>query len=114
MFAKDEFDLGDFTDITHGIDTSDARPIKQRMRRTPASFVPDEEAHLKKMLEAGVIQESNSAWASAPVLIRKRDGTVRWCIDYRALNNVTTKDVFPLPLVDDCLDTLLGINGFPS
>ena len=78
------------------------------MRRTPACFVGEEETHLKKMLEAGVIRESTSEWASAPVLIQKRDGTVRWCIDYRALNDVTVKDVFPLPLVDDCLDTLAG------
>lgn len=108
VFAKDEFDLGNFTELEHGIDTGDARPVKQRMRRAPACFAGEEEAHLKKMLEAGVIQESVSEWASAPVLIRKRDGSVRWCIDYRALNNVTVKDVFPLPLVDDCLDTLAG------
>ncbi len=82
------------------------------MRRTPACFVGEEEAHLKKMLEAGVIEESTSEWASSPVLIRKRDGSVRWCIDYRALNKVTVKDVFPLPLVDDCLDTLACNNWF--
>ena len=108
VFAKNEFDLGTFTEIEHGIETERAAPIKQRMRRTPACFVNEEEAHLKKMMEAGVIQESSSEWASSPVLIRKRDGTVRWCIDYRQLNNVTVKDVFPLPLVDDCLDTLAG------
>jgi transposase InsO family protein len=108
VFAKNDFDLGNFTDIEHGIDTSDARPVKERMRRTPAGFSSEEEGHLKKMLEAGVIRESASEWASCPVLIRKRDGSVRWCIDYRALNNVTVKDVFPLPLVDDCLDTLAG------
>ena len=78
------------------------------MRRTPACFVDEEEAHLKKMLDAGVIQESVSEWASSPVLIRKRDGSVQWCIDYRALNNVTVKDIFPLPLVEDCLDKLAG------
>jgi hypothetical protein len=44
-------------------------------------------------------------WASAPVLIWKRCGSVRWCVDYRTLNALTTKDVFPLPLVDECLDT---------
>ena len=60
------------------------------------------------MLDAGVIQESSSDWAAPPVLIRKRDGSVRWCIDYRALNDVTIKDVYPLPLVDECLDTLAG------
>ena len=108
VFAKTEFDLGHFSEIEHSVNTGQSRPIKQRMRRTPACFTGEEEAHLKKILEAGVIQESTSEWASAPVLIRKRDGSVRWCIDYRALNDVSVKDVFPLPLVDDCLDTLAG------
>jgi len=108
VFAKDEFDLGNFTALEHSIDTGDAKPVKQGIRRTPACFVGEEEAHLKKMLEAGVIEESTSDWASAPVLIRKKDGNVRWCIDYRALNNVTVKDTFPLPLVEDCMDTLSG------
>jgi RNase H-like domain found in reverse transcriptase/Reverse transcriptase (RNA-dependent DNA polymerase) len=108
VFAADEFDLGNFTAIEHQIDTGNARPVKQRIRRTPVCFAGEEEAHLQKMLKAGVIQESTSDWVSAPVLIRKRDGSVRWCIDYRALNEVTVKDLFPLPLVDDCLDTLAG------
>ena len=108
VFAENEFDLGTFDAMEHEIDTGDARPIKQGIRRTPACFANEEEGHLQKMLKAGVIEESTSPWASAPVLIRKRDGTVRWCIDYRALNNVTAKDVFPLPLVDECLDTLSG------
>ncbi|XP_041376682.1 uncharacterized protein LOC121389136 [Gigantopelta aegis] len=60
------------------------------------------------MLDAEIIQPSASEWASAPVLIRKRDGGVRWCIDYRKLNEVTVKDVYPLPLIDECLDTLSG------
>ena len=60
------------------------------------------------MLDAGVIKESVSDWASSPVLIRNRDGSVRWCIDYRALNEVTVKDTFPLPIIEICLDTLAG------
>ena len=108
VFAADDFDLGNFTALEHVIETGDARPVKQRLRRTPARFAGEEEAHLKKMLEAGVIQESTSDWASAPVLIKKRDGTVRWCIDYRNVNDVTVKDVYPLPLINDCLDTVAG------
>lgn len=65
-------------------------------------------AHLKNMLDAGVIQPSMSEWASALVLIGKKDGQVRWCLDYRRLNNVTRKDVFPLPLIDECFKTLSG------
>ena len=63
---------------------------------------------LEKMLASGVIQPSMSSWAAAPVLVRKKDGKVRWCIDYRALNNVTVKDVFPLPLMSECIDSLEG------
>ena len=106
VFAKTDFDLGNFTAIEHSIDTGDAKPVKLRMRRTPLCFANEEEAHLQKMLDAGVIQPSISEWASAPVLIRKRDGGVRWCIDYRCLNSLTVKDTFPLPLIDQCLDTL--------
>lgn len=112
VFAKHDFDLGTFTAIEHKIDTGTAKPIKQRMRRTPACFANEEEELLKKMLDAEVIQESMSDWASSPVLIRKRDGSVRWCIDYRALNEVTVKDTFPLPLIEDCLDTLAGNTWF--
>ena len=69
MFAKHDFELGTFTTIEHKIVTGDTRPIKQRMRRIPACFVNEEEQLLKKMLDAGVIQESKSDWASSPVLI---------------------------------------------
>ena len=106
VFASHIYDLGNFQEIEHTINTGDAKPIKQRMRRTPVQFAGEEEKELSKMLEAGVVQPSISEWASAPVLVRKRDGTVRFCIDYRALNNATVKDVYPLPLVEDCVDTL--------
>ena len=108
VFSSHEFDLGNFTAIEHAIETGDAKPIKQRFRRTPTCFVGEEEKHLEKMLKADVIEPSISEWASSPVLVRKRDGSVRWCVDYRALNKVTKKDVFPLPLVEECLDSLSG------
>jgi transposase InsO family protein len=108
VFAQDEFDLGNFTAVEHSIDTGTAKPVKQRMRRTPMGFAEEEEAHLNKMLKANVIQPSSSEWASAPVLVRKKDGGVRWCVDYRALNSLTVKDVYPLPLVEDCMDMLAG------
>ena len=88
------------------MNTGEAKPIKQRMRRTPVQYAGEEEKELSKMLGAGVVQPSISEWASAPVLVRKREGSVRFCIDYRALNNVTIKDVYRFPLVEDCVDTL--------
>ena len=111
-FAKSDLGLGNFSEIVHEIDTRSARPIKQRIRRTPVGFASEEKDHLEKMLKVGVIEPSVSDWASAPLLIRKQDGTIRWCVDCRALNYVTTQDVFPLPLVEDCLDILAGNQWF--
>ena len=108
IFAKHDLDLGCFTEIKHDIDTGDHAPVRHKLRRTPFSFQSEEENHLAKLLDLGVIRPSNSAWASAPVLIRKKDGSVRWCIDYRDLNAKTVKDSFPLPNIQDCLDTLSG------
>jgi hypothetical protein len=90
------------------IENCDTKPVKQRMRRIPNAFADEELSHLNKMLAAGVIQPSDSEWASAPVLIGKRDGSVRVSFDFRLLNQLTVKDVFPLTLVDSCLDTLAG------
>ena len=112
VFSAHEYDIGNFTAIQHCIDTGTSLPIKQRLRRTPVCFVGEEEKHLEKMIKAQVIEPSVSEWASPPVLIRKRDGSVRWCVDYRALNKVTKKDVFPLPLVEECLDSLSGNKWF--
>ena len=60
------------------------------------------------MLDSEVIKPTNSALASVPILISKASGSLRWCIDYRALNKVTRNQVFPLSLVYQCLDTLTG------
>lgn len=112
IFSTDEYDLGLFKGIEHSIDTDNARPIKQRMRRTPPQFLGEEEQHLEKMTKADVMEPSVSEWASPPVLIRKSDGKVRYAIDYRKLNAVTKKDVYPLPLIEECLDTLAGNEWF--
>ena len=88
------------------MDTGDAKPVKQKMRRTPWNFEAEEKAHLTSLLDVGVIEPSLSDWASPPVLVRKKDGKVRYCIDYRALNNVTVKDAYPLPNIEECLDVI--------
>ena len=112
IFCRDEFDIGVFQQVEHSIETGNARPIRQRLRRTPMGLAGDEEKHLRKMLQAGVIEPSVSEWASPPVLIRKRDGSVRYAIDYRRLNEVIKKEVYPLPLIDECIDTLAGNEWF--
>ena len=114
IFAQHDLDIGCLKALKHKIDTGSAAPVKQRMRRTPIGFEAEEKKHLDKMLKAGIIRPSESDWASAPVLVRKKDGSVRWCIDYRALNDKTIKDQYPLPLIDDCLDTLAGTVYFST
>jgi len=94
--------------MKHRISTSDEEPVQERLRQTPMRFVGEEESALKKMLDGGIIQPSSSEWASAPVLVRKKDGSVRYAIDYRKLNAKTIKDNYPLPLIAECLDSLQG------
>ena len=109
VFARNDIDLDNFAGVAHHIDTGTAKPVRHPPRWTPLGF-QNEEEHLKKTLEAGIIEPSNSQWASPVVLMRKKDGGVRWCADYRALNAVTTKDAYPLPKIKECLDTLAGRN----
>ena len=66
------------------------------------------------MLAIGIIQESNSAWSSLTVLVKKKDGTTRFCIDYQRLNQVTKVDAYPLPHIEDSLYTLSGARFFCS
>ena len=68
--------------------------------------------HLKEMLDAGAIRESSSPFSSNVVLVRKKDGSLRFCIDFRKLNSRTVKDAYMLPRIDSTMDTLIGANYF--
>ena len=98
--------------VKHEIDTGDAAPIKQPCRRLPLAQRPLVEAELDKMLQADVVEASTSPWASPLVLVTKKDGSVRFCVDLRAVNAVTKKDAYPLPRIDETLDTLSGAQWF--
>ena len=80
-----------------------------RSKRGSAEFHLDEvRAHLKMMLDAGVIRPSNSPWCNAVVLVRKKDGSLRFCINFRKLNSLTVKDSHPLPCICETLESLAG------
>ena len=100
--------LGKTNIVKHHINTNDHLPIKQQHRREPLGMQSVVKDELHKMEEKGIIEPSNSAWASPIVLVRKKDGSIRFCVDYRKLNAVTVKDAYPIPRIEDSLDALNG------
>jgi len=113
-FSESERDLG-LTDITvHQIDTGSARPVRQQLRKFAPAHVEAISQHVDNMLEQGIIESTSSPWASNVVLVRKKDGTYRCCIDYRQLNSVTVRDAYPLPRIDSCLDAMSGAGWFSA
>ena len=96
----------------HYIDTQGSAPIRIPQRRVPPGrkHIIEEEVH--KMLKQDLIKESDGPWSSPVVLVRKKDGTIRFCIDYRKLNKATRRDAYPLPRIDDNLEALRGKKYF--
>ena len=113
-FALEDGELGATHLTEHHIDTGDADPIKQYARRVPHLLKAKMDDLVKEMLERGIVVPSASPWASPVVLVRKKDGTYRFCVDYRRLNTVTKTEVYPLPRIDDYLDTLAGAKYFST
>ena len=114
VFSKNSEDLG-LTHLTeHAIDTGDARPFKQPPHRVPAAFAGEDKKAIQKLQRQGVIRPSTSPWASPIVLVHKKDGSVRFCTDYRRLNQCTRKDAFPIPRTEDCLDAVAGASLFST
>ena len=113
VFALDSSELGTTNVVTHTIDTGENKPIRQGPRRTPFALRKKVDQMVKEMLAQGVIKESKSPWAS-PIVLVKKDGDIRFCVDYRQLNHVTKSDVFPLPRIDDTLSLLSGAKYFST
>ena len=114
LFATKNIDLGRTSVVKHNINTGDARPVKQPLRRIPANMTEEVNSQIDEMLSKGVIEPSTSPWASNIVLVKKKDGSTRICIDYRRLNAVTEKDAYPLPRIDEVLDQLAGNAWFST
>ena len=108
IFSAEGKPLGQTDLAQHEINTGNHRPIKQRPRREPLGQQHVVQEQLQTMLSQGVVEPSTSAWASPVVLVKKKDGSIRFCIDYRRLNEISEKDAYPLPRVDDNLDSLTG------
>ncbi|CAC5419105.1 unnamed protein product [Mytilus coruscus] len=107
-FAKSKNDLGCTDMIQHKINTGNAAPVKQNPRRLPVAMQEEADRELSRMLDAGVIEPSTSPWAAPIVLVRKKDGSVRYCIVFRKINSLTKRDSYPLLRTQDCLQARHG------
>ena len=114
IFATDSTDLGRTGIVKHKVDTGLSAPAHQPPRRLPPQY--REKAHdlINDMLQRNIIQRSTSPWASPIVLVKKKDSTFRFCADYRKVNSLTRKDAYPLPRINDTLDTLAGSKWFTT
>ncbi|KAH9078114.1 hypothetical protein Ae201684P_019215 [Aphanomyces euteiches] len=92
--------------VEFSIDTGDSAPIRSAPYRTSKAEHDIMEAEINQYQDLGLIRPSKSPWASPVLMIRKPDGSIRFCIDYRRLNKVTVKDSYPMPRIDDLLDVL--------
>ena len=111
-FAASDLDLGGCELTLHEIDTKDATPIHQWPYKNSWKEREIIKEQIELMLKAGVIEPSKSPWSSPVVLVKKKDGKWRFCVDFRKLNAITTKDVYPLPRIDDLLYRMAGAKYF--
>ena len=114
VFSLEDGERGETDLVSMEIKTGDSLPCKQPLRRMPFVVRKEVAKQLKDMQRNNVIQPSSSPWSSPVVMVRKRDGSHRFCVDYRALNTVTKADTFPLPRIDDLLKCLGGARYFST
>ena len=117
LFHKDKFsasdlDMGHHTRVQHEIHLTDDHPFKERHRRIPPGMLQQVREHLRQMLDSGIIRPSQSPWSSEVVWVRKKDGSLRQCVDFRRLNARTIKDSYCLPRIEEILDSLAGAKYF--
>nr|XP_045625164.1 uncharacterized protein LOC123774698 [Procambarus clarkii] len=104
LFATEDEEIGYLPQVEHTIPTGDNPPAQTRQWRLPEQAKQLIRDECRKMMRQGVIEESTSPWLSPVVLVRKPDGSYRFCVDYRKVNEVTTADAYPLPLIQEIID----------
>ena len=113
VFSQGEDDLGCTPLLEHTIETH-GPPLRQPYRRQNPAVRREEMAQVQQMLASDVIRPSNSPWASPVVMVKKKDGSLPFCVDFRQLNVATVKDAHPLPRIDDLLDALHRARWFST
>ena len=115
VFSTGEEDVGLTTMVEHSIPVAPGtRPIRQPPHRLGPEKEAEAERQVKELLDKGLIEPAGGAWSSPVVLVRKKDQTWRFCVDYRRLNAVTQQDAYPLPRIDESLEALAGSKYFTT
>jgi hypothetical protein len=100
--------------LQHTIDTGSNRPVREALRRHPQAHLQFIDSEVDRLLKLDIVEPSASPWASNIVLVQKKNGQLRMCIDFRKVNALTYKDAYPIPKIDACLDVLGGSKFFSS
>lgn len=114
VWRKPDEKLGAGVSFRHAVDTGSSRPVNEKPRRLQPRKMTEALAEVERMQSLNVIEPTNSPWAAPIVLVTKKDGSTRFCVDYRRLNDVTKADVYPLPRCDDLLNSLDGKRYFSA
>ena len=114
IFALESNELGCTSTIKHKIRIDNSKPFKEWFRCIPPPLLEEVHASLWDMLDAGAIHPSQSPWCNAVVLVRKKDGTLHFCVDFRCLNMWTKKNSYPLPCTQGALESMAGSAHFSS
>ena len=114
IFSLEQNEIGCTDMAEHVIELLDTEPFKERFWRIAPLLVEEVREHIQEMLDWGVIRPSQSPWCNAVVLVRKKDGGLRFCIDFRRLNSRTKKDVYPLPQMQETMESMVGAHFFST
>ena len=112
IFLLEPRELGCMGLAKHEIGVVDDEPFKERFQRIPPPMLEEVRPHMKEMLEVSAIHPSQSPWCNATVLVRKKDGGLHICIDFCKLNTRTKIDSYPLPHVQEAIESFMGTGYF--
>ena len=114
IFSLEPNEIGCTDAAEHVIELLDTEPFKEQFCRIAPPLVEEVREHLQEMLDGGAIRPSQSLWCNAVVLVRKKDGGLRFCIDFRRLNSQTKKDAYPLPRMQETMESMVGTRFFST
>ena len=114
VFSRHEYDVGKTDAMEHEIKLTDGPYIREKPRPIPAKDFEDARQHIQALLDAEIIKPSSSPYASPIVLVRKKNGKLRLCIDYRKVNSRTIRDSYPIPKISEIFTALHGAQWFTT